>query len=75
MQYPGREKEIIEYYKQNPNYMNSIKGPIFENKVMKFISEEAKVIEKNITSDDLLKKVSANEEVNKKNEKKGKNAK
>ncbi len=42
---------------------------------MKFISEEANVIEKNITSDDLLKKVSANEEVNKKNEKKGKNAK
>jgi len=58
MQYPGKEKEVIEHYKSNPAYMNSIRGPIFENKVMKFISDNASVIDKKISSDDLLKKIS-----------------
>ena len=40
MQYPGKEKEIIEYYKTNANALNSLKGPIFEDKVMKFIEEK-----------------------------------
>ena len=43
MQYPGKEKEIIEHYKTNPNALNSLKGPIFEDKVMKFIEEKANI--------------------------------
>ena len=27
MQYPGKEKEIVEYYKNNPAQMNSFKKP------------------------------------------------
>ena len=68
MQYPGKEKEIIEHYKSNPNAMNSIKGPIFEDKVMKFIEEKANISSEVIDTDDLLKKLSGNE-------KKGKNEK
>ena len=45
MQYPGKEKEIVEFYKNNPAQMNSLKSPIFENKVIKLISEKAKCIE------------------------------
>ena len=41
MQYPGKEKEIVEFYKNNPAQMNSLKSPIFENKVIKLISEKA----------------------------------
>ena len=26
MQYPGKEKEIVEYYKNNPSQMNSLKA-------------------------------------------------
>ena len=29
VQYPGKEKEIIEFYKKNPDRMNSLKGPVF----------------------------------------------
>lgn len=58
MQYPGKEKEVIEHYKNNPSYMNSIRGPIFEDKVMKFISDNADVTNEKISSDDLLKKIS-----------------
>jgi trigger factor len=76
MQYPGKEKEVIEHYKSNPAYMNSIRGPIFENKVMKFISDNAIVIDKKISSDDLLKKISEIEQQDKNsNEKKVKDAK
>ena len=32
MQYPGKEKQIVEFYKNNPAQMNSLKSPIFENK-------------------------------------------
>lgn len=70
MQYPGKEKEIIEHYKSNPNARNSLKGPIFEDKVMKFIEEKANVSSQEINSDDLLKKLSENE---KKTKKKGEN--
>ena len=72
MQYPGKEKEIIEHYKTNPNALNSLKGPIFEDKVMKFIEEKANISLKEINSDDLLKKLSENEQ---KNKKKGENEK
>ena len=70
MQYPGKEKEIIEHYKSNPNARNSLKGPIFEDKVMKFIEEKANISVQEINSDDLLKKLSENV---KKTKKKGKN--
>ncbi len=70
MQYPGKEKEIIEHYKNNPNASNSLKGPIFEDKVMKFIEEKANISLQEINSDELLKKLSENE---KKTKKKGKN--
>ena len=68
MQYPGKEKEIIEHYKSNPNAMNAIKGPIFEDKVMKFIEEKANISTQVIDADELSKKLSENE-------KKGKNEK
>ena len=72
MQYPGKEKEIIEYYKSNTNAMNSLKGPIFEDKVMKFIENKARISSQVIESDELLKKLSNN---NNKNKTKGKNEK
>ena len=75
MQYPGKEREIIEYYKANPNYMNSIKGPIFEDKVMKFVAEKSKIKEKVISSDDLMKKSTQNQVDSKKSKKKGDNEK
>ena len=72
MKYPGKEKEVIEHYKSNSNAMNSLKGPIFEDKVMKFVEDKAKITKKVINSDELLKKLSKDEG---KNKKKGKNGK
>ena len=72
MQYPGREKEVIEHYKSNSSAMNSLKGPIFEDKVMKFLENKAQVTKKVINSEELLQKLSKGES---KNIMKGKNGK
>jgi trigger factor len=72
MQYPGKEKEVIEHYKNNPSYMNALKGPIFEDKVMKYIEENAKINEKIINSEEMLNKASSVND-NQNNKKKGEN--
>ena len=59
MQYPGKEKEIIDFYKNNPAQMNSLKSPIFENKVIKLISEKANVEEKKVSSEELNSKIAS----------------
>lgn len=33
-QYPNQEKQIFEYFKNNPTQIESIRAPIFENKVL-----------------------------------------
>jgi trigger factor len=43
-QYPGQEKEIIEYFKKNPSSIETIRGPILEDKVIKHISSECNSI-------------------------------
>ena len=59
MQYPGKEKEIVEFYKNNPAHMNSLKSPIFENKVIKLIADKATVKEEKVSSEDLNSKIAA----------------
>ena len=35
--YPGQEKQIFEFFKKNPTQLETIKAPIFENKVLESI--------------------------------------
>ena len=53
--YPGREKEILDYLKKNPDAQNQLSGPIFEDKIIDFIIELAEVKEKIVNVDDLYK--------------------
>jgi trigger factor len=57
--YPGQEQQIIKLYQENPQAMASLRAPIFEEKVVDFILEMAKVTERKVSIDELLK---ANEE-------------
>lgn len=52
--YPGQEKQVIELYQQNPQAMASLRAPLFEEKVVDFILEMAKVTEKEVSIDELL---------------------
>ncbi len=54
-QYPGREQEVWDHYRKNPNAVAALRAPIFEEKVVDFILELAKVTEKPVSREDLFK--------------------
>jgi trigger factor len=54
-QVPGREQEVWDYFKKNPGAINGIRAPIFEDKVVDFLVELAKVTDKQVSREDLLK--------------------
>jgi trigger factor len=54
-QVPGREQEVWEYYGKNPAAVAGIRAPIFEEKVVDFLVELAKVTEKPVSREELVK--------------------
>ena len=54
-QYPGREREVWDYYQKNANALASVRAPIYEEKVVDFIVELADVSETKVSKDELLK--------------------
>ncbi|MGY3467806.1 FKBP-type peptidyl-prolyl cis-trans isomerase (trigger factor) [Bradyrhizobium sp. LM6.11] len=52
---PGREKEVWDYYRSNAQALAQLRAPIYEDKVVDFILELAKVTEKKVSRDDLYK--------------------
>jgi trigger factor len=55
MRYPGQEQQIFEFFRQNPSAIDTLRGPLFEEKVIDFILELAKVEEKTVTLEELSK--------------------
>ena len=53
--YPGQEKQVVEFYKSNPNLMNNLRGIALEEKVMKFVVNSCKKMDNNCTIDELFK--------------------
>lgn len=53
MQYPQQAQQIFEYYQNNPQALDSIKAPIYEEKVVDYILEVASVTERTVTADEL----------------------
>lgn len=54
-QYPGQEQQIFDYYRKNPTALASLRGPIYEEKVVDFLLELANVTEKTVTREELFK--------------------
>ncbi|MEE8321678.1 MAG: trigger factor, partial [Gammaproteobacteria bacterium] len=53
--YPGQEKQIYDLYNNNPQLLNRLRAPLFEDKVVDFILELANVTEAKITREELFK--------------------
>jgi len=53
--YPGQEQMVLEYFQKNPQAMQQISGPIFEDKVIDFILEMANVTDVKIDPETLYK--------------------
>jgi trigger factor len=43
--YPGQEKQVVEFFRKNPGAIDNLRAPIFEEKVVDFVLELAKVNE------------------------------
>ena len=54
--YPGKEKEIIEYFKKNPSAIETIRGPILEEKVIESVISNAKINKVKVSKADYEKK-------------------
>ncbi|HKY87091.1 MAG TPA: trigger factor [Pseudorhodoplanes sp.] len=54
-QMPGREQQVWDYYRKNPNALAELRAPIFEEKVVDFLLALAKVTEKTVSKDELYK--------------------
>ncbi|SPJ22356.1 trigger factor [Palleronia abyssalis] len=61
-QYPGQERQFFEFVQQNPQMRQQIQAPLFEDKVVDFIFDQAQVSENFVTKDELQKAVEAMEE-------------
>ncbi len=48
---PGQEKIIQEYYQKNPAALNSLRGTIYEEKIINEIKKNGKAIKKEITKE------------------------
>ena len=52
--FPGQERRVFEFYQKNPDAMQQVRAPIFEEKVMDFILDKAEVTEKEVDRETLL---------------------
>ncbi len=54
-QFPGQEKMVWDFYRQNPQALAEIRAPLFEDKVVDHILAGVKVTEKTVTREELMK--------------------
>ena len=52
--FPGQEQQVLQYYKNNPDALQSLRAPIFEEKAVDYVLEFAEVTDKTVTKDELL---------------------
>ena len=55
---PGQEQMVLEYYKKNPNASQSLKGSIYEEKIIKLIKSKIKLTTKKIDTKEAEKIIS-----------------
>ncbi len=56
-QYPGMEKQFIDFYRNNAERLAEIRGPLFEEKVIDYVLGQSKVADRHVSKDELVKLV------------------
>jgi trigger factor len=51
--YPGQEAQMMEFFRKYPRAADQLRGPIFEDKVIDFVLELAKVTDQTVTPEEL----------------------
>ncbi|MDC6465595.1 trigger factor, partial [Pelagibacteraceae bacterium] len=52
---PGQQKQVLEYYQKNPSATASLRGSIYEEKIINLIKEKSKVTKKTVTTQEAEK--------------------
>lgn len=52
--YRGQEKQVFDYYRKNPDALQALRAPIFEEKVVDYVLEFASVTDKPVSKEELL---------------------
>jgi len=52
--YQGQEQQVLEFYRGNPQAMQSLTAPLYEDKVVDFILELAKIEDRTVSMEELL---------------------
>ncbi len=72
---PGQEKMVMEYYQKNPSAIASLRGALYEEKIIDLIKNKIKLTKKNVSlkeAEEIIKAFSKSTEQPKKNHKKAK---
>lgn len=60
--FPGQEQQVYDYYRKNPQALAGLRAPVFENKVVDFVSEKGDITDKKMTRAELAKLIQADED-------------
>jgi trigger factor len=52
---PGQEKMVMDFYQKNPSAVASLRGTVYEEKILNLIKEKAKPNKKEISKDEAEK--------------------
>jgi trigger factor len=61
--YPGQQRHVYEYYEKNPAALAELRAPIFEDKVIDHILEQAKPAEKKVSVEELMKPMEGDDDI------------
>ncbi len=53
--FPGQEKMVYDYFEKTPGAVTQLRAPIFEEKVVDHIAAQAKITERKVSHEELLK--------------------
>lgn len=53
--FPGQEKQVFEFYRQNPGQLEELRGPILEEKAVDFILTKITPKQKKVTIEELMR--------------------
>jgi trigger factor len=53
MRYAGQEAQVMEFFRKNPQAADSLRGPVFEDKVVDYILDQAAVEERVVSFEEL----------------------
>jgi trigger factor len=60
-QYPGQEQQVMDYFRQHQDAVAGLRAPIYEDKVVDHIVAQAKVTDKSVTREELMKEADDDE--------------